>query len=175
MHWFILLYDCCCSVSQSYPTFCNPMDWSTPGLPVPYHLPEFAQFHVHCIGDAIQPSHPLTPSSLALHISQHQGLFQWVLCSHQVTKILELQLQHQSFQWVFRVGFFEDWLLWSPHCPRDSQKSSLAPQFKGINSLLLCLLYSPALTTIHIHWEDKSLDYTDLCRQGDVSAFQHTI
>ena len=61
------------------------------------------------------------------------------------------------------------------HCPRDSQKSSPAPQFKGINSLVLCLLYSPALTTIHIHWEDKSLDYTDLCRQGDVSAFQHTI
>ena len=69
------------------------MDCSTPGLPVPLSLLEFAQVHVHCIGDAIQPSHPLKPSSLsALNLSQYQGLLQWVSCSHQVTKILELQL-----------------------------------------------------------------------------------
>ena len=73
------------------------MDCSTPGLPVPHHLLEFAQVHVHCISDAIQPSHPLMASSLsALDLSQHQGLFQIVVCSHQMTKILELQ--HQSFQ-----------------------------------------------------------------------------
>ena len=95
-----------CSVVQSYPTLCNPRDCSTPGLPVPHHLPEFAQVHVHCIGDAIQPSHPLIPSSpSAFNLSQHQGLFQWASCLHQVTKILEFQLQHQSFQWVFKVDF----------------------------------------------------------------------
>ena len=65
------------SVAQSCPTLCNPMDCSTPGLPVPHHLPKFAQVHVHCIGDAAQPSHPLMPSSpSAFNISQHQRLFQ---------------------------------------------------------------------------------------------------
>ena len=93
----------CCSVAQSCPTLCNPMDCSMPGFVVPHHLPEFAQVHVHCIKDAIQPSHPLMPSSpSALNLSQHQRLFQWVSCLHQMTKTLELQLQHQSFQRVFR-------------------------------------------------------------------------
>ena len=69
----------CYSVTQSYPTPCDPMNCSTPGLSVPHHLPKFAHGHVYCISDAIQPSHPLTPSSLsALNLSQHQGLFQWV-------------------------------------------------------------------------------------------------
>ena len=71
----------------------------------PPYLPEFAQVHVHCIGDAIHPSHPPMPSSPStLDLSQHQGLFQWVICSHQMIKILQRQLQHQSFQWIFRVG-----------------------------------------------------------------------
>ena len=71
---------------------------------VPHHLSKFAQVHVHCIGDAIQSSYPLTPSSpSALNISQHQVLFQTVSWSHQMTKILEFQLPHQSFQRVFRV------------------------------------------------------------------------
>ena len=74
------------------------MDCSMPGLPVPHHLPEFAQVRVHYISDAVHPSHPLTPSFSALNFSQHQGLFQGVVCSHQMAKILELQLQHQSFQ-----------------------------------------------------------------------------
>ena len=68
------------------------MDGSTPGLSIPHHLRKFAQVHIHCIGDAVQPSHPLTPSSPpALNLSQHQGLFQQIDCSHQMTKILELQ------------------------------------------------------------------------------------
>ena len=74
------------SVAQSCPILCNSMDWSTPDLPVPHHLPKFVQVHVHCISDAIQSSHPLTPSSSALNLSQHQGLFQSVGCSHQMTK-----------------------------------------------------------------------------------------
>ena len=78
------------------------MDCSTPGLPVHHHLPGFAQVHVHCTGDAARPPHPLTPSSpSALNLPQPQGLSQWVICLHQITKILELQ--HQSFQWIFRV------------------------------------------------------------------------
>ena len=88
---------CCCSVTQLCPTLCNPTDCSTPGLPVPHCLPEFAQVHVHCIGDAVQPSRPLMPSSpSALNSSQHQGLFQWVICLHQMTKIVELQLSPSS-------------------------------------------------------------------------------
>ena len=95
----------CCSVAKLCLTLRDSMNCSTPGFPVPHHLPEFAQVHVPCIGDAIQSSHPLTPSSSAFNLSLHQGLFQWVSHLHQVTKILELQLQHQCFPWVFRVKF----------------------------------------------------------------------
>ena len=87
------------SVTQSCPTLCDPMHHSTAGLPVHHQLPEFTQTHVHRVGDAIQPSHPLSsPSSPAFNLSQHQGLFKRVSSSHQVAKILEFQLQHQSFQ-----------------------------------------------------------------------------
>ena len=71
----------------------------------PCSSPEFTQTHVHRVGDAIQPSHPLlSPSPPALNLSQHQGLFQWVSSSHQVANVLEFQLQHQSFQWTPRTG-----------------------------------------------------------------------
>ena len=94
------------SVTQSCPTFCNPIDYSMSDFPVHHHLLEYAQIYVHWVGDAIQPSHPLlSPSPPALSPPQHQGLFQWVSCSHQVAKVLEFQLQHQSFQWIFRVDF----------------------------------------------------------------------
>ena len=147
----------------------QPMDSNIPGFSVPHHLPKFARVHVHCIGDAIQPSHPLTPSSpSALNFSQHQGLFQWVSCSQQMTKILEFQLQHQSFQQEFRVDFPKDQLVWCPCCPKDSPESSLVPQFEGINSSALCLLYCPTLTTVCDHWEDHSLDYIGLCWQSNV-------
>ena len=86
------------SVAQSCPTLCDPMDHST-GLPVHHQLLEFTQTHVHWVGDAIQPSHPLSsPSPPALNPSQHQGLFTRVSSSDQVAKVLEFQLQHQSFQ-----------------------------------------------------------------------------
>ena len=92
------------SVAHSCLTLCNPMDWGTPGLPVHHQLLEFSQTHVHWVGDAIQASHPLSsPSPPALNLSQHQGLFKWVSSLHQVTKVLEFQLQHQSFQWIFRT------------------------------------------------------------------------
>ena len=92
------------SLAQSCPTLCDSMHCSTPGFPVHCQLPEFIQTHVHQVGDAIQPSHPLSSPSPAFSLSQHQGLFQWVSL-HQVAKVLEFQLQHQSFQWIFRTAF----------------------------------------------------------------------
>ena len=92
------------SVAQSCLTLCDPMNCSTPGLPVHHHFPEFTQTHVHWVSDAIQPSHPLlSPSPPALNFSQHQDLFKWVSSSHQMAKVLEFQLQHQSFQWTPRT------------------------------------------------------------------------
>ena len=92
------------SFAQSCLTLCDPMNCSMPGLPVHHKLPEFTQVHAHRVGDAIQPSHPLSSSSPpAPNPSQHQGLFQWVNFSHEVAKILEFQLQHQSFQWTPRA------------------------------------------------------------------------
>ena len=94
------------SVTQSCLTLCNPMDCSTPGFPIRHQLPELAQTHFHQVGDAIQPSYPLSsPSPPAFNLSQHQGLFQWVSSLHQVAKILEFQLQHQSLQWILRTDF----------------------------------------------------------------------
>ena len=100
------------SVAQLCLTLCDPMDCSTPGLPVHHQLLEFTQIHVHRIGDAIQPSHPLSsPSPPTFNLSQHQGLLQWVSSSHQVAKVLEFQLQHQFFQLIFRTDLFRmDWL-----------------------------------------------------------------
>ena len=91
-------------VTQSCLTLGNPMDWSTPGLPVHHQLPGFTQTHVHWVSDDIRPSHPLlSPSPPAFNLLQHQGLFKWVSTLHQVVKILEFQLQHQSFQWTLRT------------------------------------------------------------------------
>ena len=94
------------SVAQSCPTLCDPMDCSVPGLPVHHQLPEFTQTHMLWVSEAIQPSHPLSsPSPSALNFSQQQGLFQWVSSLHQVVKVLEFQIQHQSFQWIFMTDF----------------------------------------------------------------------
>ena len=114
----------------------------------------------------------VTPFSCP-HSFSASGLFQLVSSSHWVAKVLELQHRHQSFQWIFRVDFwfdFEDWLTWSPCCPRDSQESSLAAQFESISSLLLSLLYGPTLTSVHDCWKNHSLRYMDLCWKSDVSA-----
>ena len=99
------LPGCCCSVTQSRLTLRERMDCSTPGFPVLHHLLEFDQTHVHWVSDAIQPSHLLSSPSPALNLFQHQCLFQWIGSLHQVAKVLEFQLQHQSFQWIFRTDF----------------------------------------------------------------------
>ena len=144
-----------CSVTKSCLTLCDPMDCRTPGFPVLHSLSEFAQIYVHWVGDAIQPSHPLPPSSpFAFNLPLHQSLFQWVSSSHQVTKVLEFQLQNQSSQWI--GDYLQDLLVWSPHSPRDSHKSSPAPQFESNNSLVLSLLYGPTLTSVHDYWKNHS-------------------
>ena len=115
--------------------------------------------------------HPAISSSVVPNPSQHQGLFQWVNSSHEVAKVLEFQLQHQSFQWTPRTDLLWDGLVGSPCSPRDSQESSPTPQFKSINSSVLSFLHSPTLTSTHDHWKNHSLDQTDLCWQSNVSAF----
>ena len=131
------------SVTQSCLTLCDPMNRSTPGLPVHHKLPEFTQTQVHQISDAIQPSHPLvSPSPPALNPSQHQSLFQWVSSSHEVDKVLEFQLQHHSLQGNPRADLLQNGLVGSPCSPRDSQESSPTPQFKSINSSALSLLHN---------------------------------
>ena len=120
---------------------------------------QFTQTHVHWVGDAIQPSHPLSPPSPpTFSLSQHQGLFQWVNTSHEVAKVLEFQLQHQSFQWTPRADSFRmDWL--DLLAVQGTLKSLLQhPSFRSINSSALSFLHSPTLTSIHDHWKNHSLD-----------------
>ena len=146
------------SVAQLCPTLCDPMDCSMPGFPIHHQLPELTQAHVHWVSDAIHLSHPLlSPSPPAFNLSQDQGLFKWVSSSHHVSKVLEFQLQPQSFQWIFRTDFLQDGLVQSPCSPRDSQESSPTPQFKSINSSALSFLYSPTLTLIHDYWKTIAL------------------
>ena len=146
------------SVAQSCPTLCDPMNRSTPGLPVHHQLLEFTQTHVHRVSDAIQPSHlcrPLLllpqslPASESFPISQ---LFAWG------GQVLEFQPQHHSLQRNPRADLLQNGLVGSPCSSRDSQESSPKPQFKSINSLALSFLHSPTLTSIHDHWKNHSLD-----------------
>ena len=147
------------SVAQSCPTLCDPMNRSTPGLPIHHQLPDFTQTHVHRVSDAIQPSHPLSsPSPPTPNPSQHQSLFQWVNSSHEVAKVLEFQLQHHSLQRNPRADLLHNGLVGSPCSPRDPQESSPTLQFKSINSSVLSFLYSSSLTSIHDYWKNHSLD-----------------
>ena len=109
--------------------------------------------------ESMMPSNHLIlccPLSSFPQSPQHQGLFQWVSSLHQVAKVLELQ--RQSFQWLFRVDFLWDWLVWSPCCPTDSQEFSPASQFKSITSLVPSPLYNPILTSLHDNWKNHSFD-----------------
>ena len=147
------------SVAQLCLTLCDPMNCSTPGLPVHHHLPEFTQTHIHPVSDAIQPSHPLSSlSPPASNPSQNQSLFQWVNSSHEVAKVLEFQLQHHSLQRIPRTDLLQNGLVGSPCSPKDSQESFPTPQFKSLNSPVLSFLHSPTLTSIHDHWKNHSLD-----------------
>ena len=136
------------SVLQSCLTLCNPMNYSRPRFPVHHQLLEFTQTHAHWVDDAIQPSHalPLSSFSSCLQSFPASGSFHTSQVFHQVAKVLEFQLQHQSLQWIFRTDFLLDGVVGSPCSPRDSQDSSSAPQFKSINYLVLSFLYSRTLT-----------------------------
>ena len=168
-------------LTKSCPTLCDPMDCSTPGFPILHHLRELAQTHVHWVSDTVQPAQTHAywvddtiqlscPLPLLLP-SIFPGLLQWIISLRQVAKVLELQLQLQSFQLIFGVDSLQDWLVWSPCSPRDSQASSPAPQFEGINSSVLTLSYCPSLISIHDYWRKHSFDWMDLCWQINVSAF----
>ena len=142
------------------------------GFPVFHHLPELAQTHVHWVGDAIKPSHPLlSPSLPALNLSQHQGLFQWAGSSHQVSKILytfSFRISSSNeYSWLisFKIDWFD--LLGD----QGTLESLPVSQLKSINSLALSFLYGPNLTSIHDYWTNYSFDYTDLCQQSNVSGF----
>ena len=138
--------------------FATPMDCIPSGFH-PSLSPRDCTNSCHWVGDAIQLAHLLlSPSFPSFNLSQHQGVFQWVGSLHQVAEVLELQLQHQSFQWMFRIDFLWDWLVWSPCSPRNSQESSPTPQFKNINFPALGFLYSPTFTSIHDYWKNRSFD-----------------
>ena len=135
------------SVTQMCPTLCNPMDCSMPGFLVHHQLPELAQTHVHWVGDAIQPS----PSPPAYSLSQHQGLFQWVSSSHQVAKVLELQLQYQSSnEYSGLISFRMDWL--DLHAAQGTLESLLQHHSSKASSLwrsafFIVQLSHPYMTT----------------------------
>ena len=153
--FFVCMFS---SVAQLCPTLRNPMNHSTPGLPVHHQFPEFTQTHVHWVSDAIQPFHPLSsPSPPALNLSQHQGLFQWVGSSHQVAKVLDFSFSiSPSNEYSGLISFRMDWL--DLLAVQDSQESSPTPQFKSINSSVLSFLYSPTLTFIHDYWKNHRLN-----------------
>ena len=147
------------SVAQSCPTLCDPMDCSMPVLFVYHQLLEFTQTHVHGVGDAIQPSHPLSsPSPLAFNLSQHQGLFKWVSSSHQVAKGLEFQLQYQSFQWIFRTTFQMNLL---DLLAVQGTLKSLLQHHSLKASILQCpaFFYSSTLTSTHDYWKKSAIEH----------------
>ena len=144
------------------------MNCSRPGFPVHHKLLEPTQTHVRRVGDAIQPSHPLSsPFPPTFNLCQHQGLFQWVGFLIQVAKVLEFQLQHQSAsEYSGLISFRKDWLdllavqgtLKSLLYKKKKKKSSPTLQFKSINSSALSFLYSPILKSIHDYWKNYSFD-----------------
>ena len=139
--------------------------------PSPSLSPRACPSSFHWIGDAIQPSHPVSPFTFCSQSFPASGSFpmSWLFTSG--GQSIELQLQHQSFQWIFRVDLLQNGLVGSPCSPRDSQESSPTPQCKSINSLVLSLLYGLTLTSIHDYWKNLSFDSTDLCWQSNISAF----
>ena len=147
------------SVAQSCPTLRNPMNRSTPGLPVHHQLLEFTQTHVHQVGDIIQPSHSLSlPSPPASNPSQHQGLFQWVNSSCEVAKVLEFSFSiSPSNEHPGLISFRMNWLdLLAVQGTLSRVFSNTTVQ--SINSLALSFLHSPTLTSIHDRWKNHSPD-----------------
>ena len=162
--WFSSFTFSSCSVTKLWTTACQAPVSST----ISQSLLKFMSLSWWCY---LTISSSATPFSSCPQSFPAQGLFQWIGPLHQVAKVLELQFQDKSFQWIFRVGFLSDWPVWSPCSPRESQEFSPAPRLKSITSSVLSLLYHPTLTFIHDYWKNHSLEYTYLCQQSDVSAF----
>ena len=153
-NWLLRTKDSVQFSCQSCLTLCEIMHCSTPSFPVHHQLPEHTQTHVHRVSDAIQASqHLSSPSPPTFNLSQHQGLFKWVSSSHQVAKVLEFHLQHQSLQWIFRTDFL---LIFSLSKGLWTGFSNTTVQ--RINSLVFSFLYGPTLTYIHDYWKNNSFD-----------------
>ena len=159
--------EICCSVIQSCPTLCSPRDCSTPGFPVLHYLSEFAQIHIHWVGDAIQPSHPLlsVTFSSCLQYFPASGSFPMsqLFTSGGQSIGASASVLPMSIQGWFPLGLtglisLQSW---------DSQEFSPIPQFESISSLAFSLLYGPSLISIHDYWKNHSFDYMDLCWQSD--------
>ena len=143
------------SVAESCLTLCDPMNRSTPGLPVHHQLPEFPQTHIHWVNDAIQPSHPVVPFSScpqSLPASESFPMSQLFAWGGQSTEVSPLA---SFFQRNPRADLLQNGLVASPCSPRDSEESS---QFESINFLTFCLLYCSALTSVQDYWIDQSLE-----------------
>ena len=153
-------------IAKSCLSLCNPVDCSMRDLPVLHCLSEFAQTHVHCVNDGIQPSHPVTPSSSCSHSFQHHGLFQWVGSLYQVAKYWSFSFSiSPSNEYSGLTSFRTDWfdLLAVQGCSlqHHNLKASSA----------LNLFYGSTLISVHDYWKNHSFDCMDFCQQSDVSAF----
>ena len=162
---------CCCSVTKACPILCDPINCSTPSL-CPLLSPRvcsnscpLSQWCHLTISSSVAPFSSCPQSFSA------SGSFPMSWCFASAGQSVGASASALSFQWIFRVDFLWDWLVWSLCCPRGSQESFPVSQFKSINSLALCLLYGPTLTSVHVYWTNHSFDYMDLCVPSDVSAF----
>ena len=150
------------------------MDCSMPGFPVHHQLLELTQTHIHWVGDAIQPSHPLSsPSPPTFNLSQHQGLFKWVSSSHQLGQSIGLSASASVLPMNIQDWFSLGWTGWISLQSKGllrvfSKRSSI----QKLNSSALNFLYSPTLKSIHDYWKKHSFDYMNFCWQSDVSAFK---
>ena len=146
------------SIAQSCLALCNPMDCSTPGFPVLHQLPEPTQTHVHCIGDAIEPSHPLSsPSSPTFNLPSIRVFWNKSVLHIRWPKYWSFSFSispSNEYSGLIPLG----WLLGSPCSPRDSKESSPTPQCKNINFSALSFLHGPTLTSIHDYWKNHSFD-----------------
>ena len=164
----------CCSVAKSCPILCDLIDCSTPGFPVLHYLPEFAQTHVCWVGCYSIISSSATLFSFCLQSFQHQGLFQRIDSSHQVAKVLELQLQHQSLnEYSELISLSIDWF--DLLAVQGTLKSFLQHHSLKASILWHSAFFMEALTSIHDYWKNYRFDYTDLCQQVMMSLLFNTL
>ena len=167
-----------CSVSQLCPTFCHPMDCSTPGSSVLHYFPEFAEIQFHWVNDVLQPScHMLALWLLPSILPQIRVFSNESALSIRWPKYWSFRFSISPFNKYqgWNYDFLQSRLVWSSFSPRDSQESSPAPQFKSINSLVLSFLDGPTLTSIRDYRKSNSFDSTGLGQKSNVSVFQYAV